>query len=82
MILGKCVERRPRGRGRFTLEDSIEVDFNEITYKIIYKCMVLLSEFGIMGTRQRNSGLHTDEKCNENRADINFAQRAMFFTKY
>jgi hypothetical protein len=30
MILGRCDERRPRGRGRFSLEDSIEVDVKEI----------------------------------------------------
>jgi hypothetical protein len=33
MILGKCDKRRPRGRGRFALEDSIEVDVKEIIYK-------------------------------------------------
>jgi len=35
MILGKCDEWRPRGRGRFTLEDSMEVDVKEIIYVVI-----------------------------------------------
>jgi hypothetical protein len=30
MILEKCDEWRPHGRGRFTLENSIEVDDKEI----------------------------------------------------
>jgi hypothetical protein len=30
MLLGKGDERRPQGRGRFTLQDSIEVDVKEI----------------------------------------------------
>jgi len=30
MILGKCDEGRQRGRGRLTLEGSIEVDVKEI----------------------------------------------------
>jgi hypothetical protein len=33
--LGKCDEGRPRGRGWFILEDSIEVDVKEIMYVVI-----------------------------------------------
>jgi len=35
LVLAKCDEARPRGRGRFTLEDSIEVDVKEIMYVVI-----------------------------------------------
>ena len=35
MILEKGDEGRPRGRGRFTLEDSIELDVKEIMYGVI-----------------------------------------------
>jgi hypothetical protein len=35
LILEKCDGGRPRGRGRFTLEDSIEVDVNKIMYDVI-----------------------------------------------
>jgi hypothetical protein len=36
MILGKCDEGRQRGwGGRFTLEDSIEMDVKEIIYVVI-----------------------------------------------
>jgi len=41
--------------------------------------MVLLIELRIMGTRQWNSGLHTDEEFNENWASISKLQRTMFF---
>jgi len=34
MILGKCDKVRPRGRGRFILEDSIELDVKEIMYSV------------------------------------------------
>ena len=34
MVLGKCDEERPGGRGRFTLEDSIELDVKEIIYGV------------------------------------------------
>jgi len=34
-ILRKYDEGRPRGRGRFTLEDSIEVDVNDVMYGAI-----------------------------------------------
>jgi hypothetical protein len=35
LILGKCDEGRRRGRGRFILEDSIEVDVKEINDVVI-----------------------------------------------
>jgi hypothetical protein len=35
LILGKCDEGRRRGRGRFTVEDGIEVDVKEIMYVVI-----------------------------------------------
>jgi hypothetical protein len=35
LILGKYDERRPRGRGRFTLEDSIEEDIRQIFYVVL-----------------------------------------------
>jgi hypothetical protein len=35
MLLGKCDEKRPLGRGRITLEDSIEADVKEIIYGFI-----------------------------------------------
>jgi len=35
MVLGKYDEGRPRGRGRFTLEDSIEVDVKVLMYGVI-----------------------------------------------
>jgi len=35
LILGKCDEGRLRGRGMFTLEDSIEVDVKGIIYGVI-----------------------------------------------
>jgi hypothetical protein len=35
LIPGKCDEGRRRGRGRFILEDSIEVDVKEIMYVVI-----------------------------------------------
>jgi len=36
LILGKRDEGRPRGRGMFTLEDSIEVDVKGIMYGVIH----------------------------------------------
>jgi len=41
--------------------------------------MLLLSEFRVMGTRQWNSGLYTDEEFNENWSSISFLQRTMLF---
>jgi len=35
MVLGKCDEVRPRGRGMFTLEESIEMHVREIIYGVI-----------------------------------------------
>jgi hypothetical protein len=35
MIFGTSNEGRPRGRGRFILEDGIEVDVKEIMYVVI-----------------------------------------------
>jgi hypothetical protein len=35
IILGKSDEGRPRGRGRFTLEDSIELNVKEIMYVVV-----------------------------------------------
>jgi hypothetical protein len=35
MLLGKCDERRPQGRGRFTLKASIEVDVKEMMHVVI-----------------------------------------------
>jgi len=35
MVLGKCDEKTPRRRGRFTLEDSTGVDVKEIMYVVI-----------------------------------------------
>jgi hypothetical protein len=32
MILGKCDEWRPRGRGMFTLQDSIRLNVKEMIY--------------------------------------------------
>jgi hypothetical protein len=34
LVLGKCDDGRPRGRGRFILENSIEVDVKEIMYVV------------------------------------------------
>jgi len=35
LILGKCDEGRPRGRGMFTLEDSTEVAVKGIIFGVI-----------------------------------------------
>jgi len=35
MLLGKCDEGRLRGRGKFTLKDSIEVDVKVLMYGVI-----------------------------------------------
>jgi hypothetical protein len=35
MIIGTSNEGRPRGRGRFILEDGTEVDVKEIMYVVI-----------------------------------------------
>jgi hypothetical protein len=45
MILGKCDDGRPRGRGRFTLENGIGVNVMEIKYE-------LFNKFRIMGIWQ------------------------------
>jgi len=77
MILEKGDEGRPRGRGRFTLEDSIELDVKEIMYGVIG----WIQDYGnkVMGTRQWNCGLHTDEEFIETWASISFLQRTALF---